>query len=466
MEIQEVSQEIRDMCMTFNRNGEAVGVKDAYVFMYIKIDYKMFVLSGVVYFYDNGVYVPDKTGSLLQSIIQRYIYVDVIKSTTVSRIHKLFFMDEELEKTYSEINNYPDYWVNFKNGFWDAKSGKMIEHNPKYLAINQIPHEYNPTPINHGYMDNFLNFAIPNPLNQKMLIQFLAVGCTKDTSFQKFLTLLGSGGNGKSIIIRLAEYIYGEINISNISLSDIDKRFSSIHLLGKLVNSCADIEVGVLENTSTLKKLLGEDTVFGEHKGKDGISFKSYAKLIFSTNVLPTIKGDTSNGFYRRMLILEMNKKPKKVNPNLFEDLLPDIPYLIKRMMDELHKVYTTGEIFVSEDSKKAVEQMNMDSDTAQAFINELCCIGEEFKTDRTYLFDKYVSYCNECERQPLTRNNFFKALRTKGFREVRSSNTRYFAGIKVSQTDMEKCHFSDEEEAFLNVLQEDTPFEVKKMTV
>ena len=66
-----------------------------------------------------------------------------------------------------------------------------------------------------------------------------------------------------------------------------------------------------LEYSSTVKKLLGEDSVMAEFKGQNGFMFKNYSKLLFSTNMLPVITTERTNGFYRRLLILKMDRLEK-----------------------------------------------------------------------------------------------------------------------------------------------------------
>ena len=91
------------------------------------------------------------------------------------------------------------------------------------------------------------------------------------------------------------------------------------------MNSCADLSTEALEDSAVLKKLLGEDLIFAERKGQDGYNFRNYSKLLFSTNQLPTITSERTNGFYRRLLILEMNKQPKQVDVMLREKLEKEI---------------------------------------------------------------------------------------------------------------------------------------------
>jgi P4 family phage/plasmid primase-like protien len=260
---------------------------------------------------------------------------------------------------------------------------------------------------------------------------------TKDTGQQKFLVLNGIGGSGKSTLIRLIENIVGSENISNVSLADLQQRFAVSGLANKILNSCADLSIDALEDTSILKKLLGEDSLRAELKGKDAFSFKSYAKLIFSTNELPLIKSEKTNGFYRRLLILTMNKAPVTVNPNFYDELQTEINYLIELSVKALERLYSNGLITVAESSKEAVKRLRQDSDTVAAFIDNECDISNpDALVDRVRLYNAYENYCKELDRQPHTKINFYKSLRVKGFTESRSKSCRYFCGISIGKSD------------------------------
>ena len=63
MEIKPVTQDTIDFCSLINAKGDITGVNDAYVEYSILEDYKVIILGGVPFIYDNGVYVPDRTGA-------------------------------------------------------------------------------------------------------------------------------------------------------------------------------------------------------------------------------------------------------------------------------------------------------------------------------------------------------------------------------------------------------------------
>ena len=321
-----------DQFHLINENsGKITGVFDLAIFEYLKTTKDLFVLGGVPYIYRDGVFRPDQSGAELKTMIRELIYPEFVKSPTIKRIYDLFISDASLQVTTEDLNQYPVEWINFRNGFYDARSKRMIPHDPKYKATNQIPHEYDPEGQLKGTtVQEWLMFICDTPEDIEMLCQFSGLCLTRDTRQQKFLILNGEGGTGKSTVIRMIEKMIGTENTSNISLNQLTQRFQAFGLMGKLLNSCADLEIDALSDTSILKKALGEDTFSAEAKGKDQISVRNYAKLLFSTNQLPIVKAEQTNGFYRRLLILTMDRVPEKKDPEFFDRLSAEIDDFIR----------------------------------------------------------------------------------------------------------------------------------------
>ena len=269
-----------------------------------------------------------------------------------------------------------------------------------------------------------------------MLLEYIGLCCTTDITQQKMLVICGEGGTGKSTIINLIQKIVGQHNTSNVALSRLSERFEAISMRGKLLNSCADLEIDALDDVTMIKKLIGEDTIHDCYKGKDPISFQNYAKLLFSTNELPLVRNEKTEGFYRRLMVLTMNEEPKIRDPELPERLEAEIPYLIHLAMEALYRMYNRPDkrIFESQNSKDKVAQLRNDSDTIECFLNEFYVRTSDpsYRVERGALFEKYIDFCEELERQSHTKHNFFKALRNKGFVENRDSSNRYFCGLRL----------------------------------
>ena len=425
----------------FNDKGLPTSVYDFRIYEYLSKRGDIFILGSVPYMYEDGVYRGDVSGANLKTAIRKLIYPELVKSTTIDRVYRLFLSEKDLQVTYQDLNRYPQHWINFKNGFYDPIAQKMIPHDPKYRAINQIPHEYDPeAQLTGAEVEKWLQFIVPKTDDREMLLQFMGYCLTRDTRQQKFMILYGSGGSGKSTVIQMIESMIGAENISNISLKELTQRFASYGLLGKLLNSCADLEVSALEDTSVIKKILGEDSLRGEPKGKDAISFRNYSKLVFSTNELPLVISERTNGFYRRLLILNMTRQPEVKRADYLDLLKREIDYMIQLSVKALERMYQAGVITESEGSREAVQSLRNDSDTVEAWIFETCYRVRGARVERGQLYQKYDAYCLSTDRTPLCRNNFYIAMRAKDFREVKSNGLRYFEGISLENNSPEKC--------------------------
>ena len=424
-----------DQFHLINDKGRITGVFDLAIFQYLKTEKDLFVLGGVPYIYRDGAFRPDQSGAELKTMIRELIYPEFVKSPTIKRIYDLFISDASLQVTTEDLNRYPVEWINFKNGFYDPVNRRMIPHSPEYRAVNQIPHEYNPEGQLKGTaVQEWLMFIGNTPEDIEMLCQFSGLCLTRDTRQQKFTILLGEGGSGKSTVIRMIDKMIGSENISNISLNQLSQRFSAFGLMGKLLNSCADLEIDALSDVSTLKKVLGEDTLSAEAKGKDAVSFKSYAKLIFSTNELPIVKAEKTNGFYRRLLILTMDRVPEKRDPTFFDRLSAEIDDFIRISVQALERMYQNGQITESLGSIEAVKRLRCDSDTVEAYLMERIESDPEGRIKKADLYRDYETYCQNMERQSLTKQNFYRSMKTKGFGEIKTNGTEFFRGIKYSE--------------------------------
>lgn len=440
--------------MKDGKSGEdgAAGVFDFAIFEHIKHHYNIFV-CGNPYIYENGVYKPDYQGTKLKKIIRGYLFPKFRKSRTINQVYNLIVEADELQKDFSELNCFPKSYVNFQDCMLDVEIMQEIPHSPDFFSINQIPHKWQEVKraAEGKEIEKFFEFIFSSDDDRKMLLEYSGLCLTTDTRQQRFLTLCGIGGTGKSVLIRLLEAAAGAKNTSNIAMQDLSKRFSTSLLVAKTLNSCADLSVEALEDSSTMKKLIGEDKLMAESKGQNAFMFRNYSKLLFSTNALPVVTAERTNGFFRRMLILKMDRQPEKPDIELADRLLSELNYFIKLSVQALHDMYQRGIITISENSKEAVLQMRKDSDVVEAWISERCTVGAELKVDRGIAFEDFKKYCEDEERQPLTRNGFFGALRKKSFAESRGKTERFFVGLSVGKVTAE----SDGQDEFLTVTDE-----------
>lgn len=419
-----------------NKNGEPTSVIDMNIVNYILNNYHIVIIDGSAFMYENGVYVENEFK--LMNIIQNLIYRDLIKINTINRIYALLIAQPQIQRSSEEVNKYDKkYIINFKNGMYDCIKDELLPHDPKYLSINQIPHnwvDFIDLDLTKGdYFDNFLKFALLED-DIPMLLEYIGYCLTTDNSQQKMLMLKGASGTGKSTLLNLITSIVGNSNISAIALQKLSERFYATNLRGKLLNICADISSEAMKDISVIKQATGEDTLMFEKKGKDPSFFTPYAKLIFSANKIPRNIDEQSHAYYRRLLIVEMNNKPEEINRELDNQLLSEIDYIIFTAVSHLKDMYERGKIYESENSKKLVNELHKETDSVTAFIEDCTQQARGEKILRKTLFEAYKWFCSDEGKKNLTRNTFNDRLRDKGYIEKRVNGYDYWADIKIKE--------------------------------
>lgn len=422
---------------TFARDGRVNGIKDIAVVRYLMDTLCMFVMDREIYLYQDGCYYLDQDGIKIKAVISALIPERYITFRVLSAVYNLLIEQQELQKTMEELNAYPPWWINFQNGMFDVREMKLHKHKPEYLSINQIPHKLD-MDIRKNMEEagkttiQFLNDAMPDRTDQITLWQYIGYSMTRDTRFQRFMIIRGIGGTGKSKVINLIQDIIGAANCSGISLQALNERFYPSMLQGMLLNACADISSDALMQVDNIKKATGEDVMICERKGRDPVPFRSYAKLIFSANKIPLNLDEKSNAFYRRLLILEMNNKPKKKDLELGEKLQAEIGYSIWMAVGALKKLYNDGEFTESTMAKERVEDLYRAADTVKAFVDECLERQQGSKISRSLLYEKYKQYCENCGRKYHSPNPFFKSLEEKGFLYKRTASERCFLNVTL----------------------------------
>lgn len=422
---------------TFARDGRVNGIKDIAVVRYLMDTLCMFVMDREIYLYQDGCYYLDQDGIKIKAVISALIPERYITFRILSAVYNLLIEQQELQKTMEELNAYPPWWINFQNGMFDVREMKLHKHKPEYLSINQIPHKLD-MEIRKNMEEagkttiQFLNDAMPDRTDQITLWQYIGYSMTRDTRFQRFMIIRGIGGTGKSKVINLIQDIVGAANCSGISLQALNERFYPSMLQGMLLNACADISSDALMQVDNIKKATGEDVMICERKGRDPVPFRSYAKLIFSANKIPLNLDEKSNAFYRRLLILEMNNKPKKKDLELGEKLQAEIGYSIWMAVGALKKLYNDGEFTESTMAKERVEDLYRAADTVKAFVDECLERQQGSKISRSLLYEKYKQYCENCGRKYHSPNPFFKSLEEKGFLYKRTASERCFLNVTL----------------------------------
>lgn len=413
------------------KNGNPCEILDFKIAEYVSHEQlQLFVMDGQPYLYRRGLYVRDEDGRILKAHIKSLIVPELITSIRINRVYALIMLDYRLAKKNDDINCYPVTWINFKNGMYDLLTGEMHEHAPKYYAINQIPHDYDPDAEFSGSVaEQFFNGLIPDAADREMFFAYAGYCMTRDTRYQKFLVMTGAPGSGKSTAINMMIGMIGAQNTSGIALQELGERFTATELLGKLLNACADLPKKALEQVDAIKRITGDDQIKGEYKGGKVFWFRSYAKLVFSANQMPKSYDEKTTAFFRRLLMINIRQKGQQIN-GLKDGLIKSMPAFINKCVQSITAAYKEGRKLDSPNSKRLVHEYYRSSDSVTAFLEDCTESAEGCRIERKELYQKYELYCISEQLQALRRNTFYEDIRAKGYAESIYHGTRCFRDI------------------------------------
>ncbi len=197
-------------------------------------------------------------------------------------------------------------FVSMANGILNMRTMELEPHTPTFWSSYYLPYAFDPDakcPLWLSFLDQILE---GDEERVKLLQEWFGYCLIPDTFQQKFLLLEGEGGNGKGVLCDHLAAIIGQENRSQLSLNRIDKQFSPIALVGKLVNVSNEAEHLGHQSESALKEWTGGDRITIDRKFQAPlIGYKPSVRFVISTNQRPDFK-DTSNGLWRRMLLVRL----------------------------------------------------------------------------------------------------------------------------------------------------------------
>jgi putative DNA primase/helicase len=362
--------------------------------------------------------ITDETNIL--NFVRKLSFANTIKSKEKSEILEAIKQESRLNKP----KDMKKTWVQFKDTIVDIESGEEFNASSEYFITNPIPYKlHNEKYIKTPIMDKIFEEWVGKDYVQT-LYEIISYCLIPDYPIHRIFCFIGEGMNGKSCFLNLLRKFIGEENVCSTELDTLlTSRFEITRLYKKLVCQMGETNFNEMSKTSILKKLSGGDLIGFEYKGKNPFEDINYAKILISTNNLPTTT-DKTIGFYRRWLIIDF--------PNRFsekKDILNDIPEeeyeilavkclgILKDLLDK-REFNEEGSI---EDRAKKYEDK---SDPLEKFIKEFMIEdvdGFIWKFD----FEKKLNeWCKENKFRQLSEVVIGKKMKEKGIiQELRQSN-------------------------------------------
>ena len=384
---------------------------------------------GGVFYDENGVVERDK---LLQRITQL-----AQKAKDLLSALRSFCYQETPQADPSRIH--------VKGGYVTLDG---VYHADRYITQNRLDVEYDPAGQPPAVFLDYVN-ALLEPEDVLTLQEFLGYCCIPTTKAQKMLFLIGSGGEGKSVLTQVLKGVFGT-SMTSGSLHDLERnRFTLANLEGKLLFLDEDMGVSATKESQVQKRLVTANAPLSiERKGEQAVQAEIYCRLMAFGNVPFSTLYDHSEGAFRRRIILTTKPKQegRRDDRDLPDKILQGKSGVFNWMLEGLSRLTSNGwEFTISQRARENLEETKQESFNLLGFLadenavrlGDLSC-----KITGVDLYDAYTAWCYANGEKPVSRKSVTSYLKQEQQRlGIQASNhvpdsqggkVRGFAGIEI----------------------------------
>lgn len=353
--------------------------------------------------YDSGLWNRKD-----EHLIKNYISIILNSSQTGPRIASVL----SCAKAYFIHDLKPCNMLNMRNGMFNGK--EIIAHSSKYYSTIQLNYDYDPfarCPEFTGFIE-----TITDGDEKRMdLIQEMFGYCLlPDCRFQTCFFLIGSGANGKSVLLEVLTEMVGKENVSNVEISALNEPFQRICLFSSMVNIASETHSDVKGTETIFKQIVAGEQINGCYKGKDFLVFKPKCKMISASNDYIESK-DLSYGFLRRIRFVDFpvtftdTSTPKR-DRTILSRLLGELPGILNWSLIGLNHLLEQGEFTLTSDQTRMMETFISLSSPIHDFVKDYQI--PETWTSRKTVYGKYKDWCIESNTHPFSARKFWVKLR------------------------------------------------------
>ena len=356
-------------------------------------------LTRILYYYENGVYV--EADDFIAGIIDEK-FRGLNTKTFINNV-----LDYIKRHSFYEFR---DEWLALDNGIINTNTLEIVGCSPEIVTRIKLNVAYD----KDAQCPAWLKFNGECKSDLILLQETAGYPLLPGYPFQKAIMLLGGGGQGKSVFLKVLAEILNTANVSAASLQTlVDNRFATADLYGKLSNISGDIPDMALSNTGIFKALTGDDRIRAEMKGKDPFNYWNRSKLIFSANQLPPTK-DKSTGYMRRWLLIDfLREMVATPNPRLSAELLAEKAGIFNWMLEGAKRVRENGFTYTSNSDEMAKRYIER-SEPVTLFLEECC--KEDFDSFESVkaLHAVYNAWVRRNHKKMMGSREFLNAMRNQ----------------------------------------------------
>ena len=297
----------------------------------------------------------------------------------------------------------------------DGHTSGFTLNSPDLNIPNVLPVAWNPNAYDEATDRALDAFACGDAETRAALEEVMAACIYRGHELQTMAVLIGAGGNGKSVFLRMLQGLVGHDNYSAVDLRDVGRRFMQAPIVGKLANLGDDIANDHIEGAplSVVKKIVTGDTITIEEKYRSPDTLRPYCTLVFSANQFPRL-ADYSGGMLDRIhgipFLADFRHDQERRVSNIWAtlDTEQSRQYMLNLALRRLPQLVERGGFAPTRYSESMRENVANDNDSVMYWIDSEGI--RQSHVDGRAVSDVYADYRGFCEkvgRKPVEQRAF-----------------------------------------------------------
>lgn len=356
-------------------------------------------------------------------------------------------IDAVTEVLKTEIYS-PDHIWNENKSIINVQNGELCfgefgwvlsDHNRESYCSTQIPIIYDPEadcPRFKQFLDEIFVDDGDKEQKAQAVLEMMGYTLVSHAKYERFALLVGSGSNGKSVVLDLIRALVGAENVAAVQPTQFGNKFQRAHLHLKLANLVTEIPEGGEIADAELKAITSGELTTAEHKNQNPFDFCPFCTCWFGTNHMPHTR-DFSDALFRRALVIPFNRKfvaGVDADPNLKTDLLKELPGIMNLALGAYRNVIKTNNFTEPQSCIDAKSAWRLEADQVAQFVQERCVLKPNYEVSSSDLYEAYKIWADDAGiSKKMGRRNFTNRLVRLGCSLSKgTAGTRLISGIRI----------------------------------
>lgn len=354
-----------------------------------------------------------------------------VASVTACARNELFRRDHAFNLGTPDTVNTLNGELELVNGQW-----QWHPHRRELFRTVQLPIAYQPithAPLWERFLSDIFRDDPDREDKAQSLMELIGYTLVPNAEHEKFVMLIGPGGNGKSVVLHVLAALCGAENVAGVQPHEFSNKFQRAQLDGKLANIVTELEQGAVIADAELKAITSGELTTVEHKFGTPFEMRAFATCWFGTNHLPHTR-DFSDALFRRATIFQFNRTfaPHEQDPRLKTRLLSELPAILTRALIAYQHAVTNG-FTVAPSSETAKLAWRLEADQVAQFVQDRCTPDPAGTIELAELYRHFENWARASGvRRIVGKRAMGDRLERLGFVRARSNGT-VITGLRVT---------------------------------